>query len=200
MTPKMYSADLLTAVPVTSTPKPKKERSEKQIAAFEKAKATRERKREELESLQTAIAAKAEEDARIAGEAAAALVAKKELAKEKRRAAKEARLGQVTPSVSSSEAPQLVEATASAPRRVKKPRVLDPDEPPKWFQQYIHSVKSEKAAIAKEPTPKRQLKREAESEAQEMWKEPQTRDRVNAEANDQMSRMYSTIFSGRRMF
>ena len=203
MSPKLYVADLLSAEPAEpkaeppAPPAPKKERSAKQIAAWEKAKATREAKAREAQALADEATRKAEEDAKVLRERLEALEAKKEARRAKRLAAKaETALGVQTPSESSA-----AEAVPQAPKRVRRaPAVHDPNEPPKWFKEYVHSVKAEKAQIANEPVPKRQLKRESAEQASELWREPQTRDRVNAEANDQMSRMYSTIFSGRRLY
>lgn len=199
MSPKLYVADLLSAEPAEPKAEPKaeppapKERSAKQIAAWEKAKATREAKAAAAKALVEETARKAEADAKVLQGRQEALEAKKEARRLKRLSAL---LGVQTPSESSA-----AELAPPAPKRVRRtPAVHDPNEPPKWFKEYVHSVKAEKAQIANEPTPKRQLKRESAEQASELWREPQTRDRVNAEANDQMSRMYSTIFSGRRLY
>jgi len=203
MSPKLYVADLLSAEPAEPSAAPvappqtapKKERSAKQIAAWEKAKATREAKAAAAAALVDEAARKAEADAKVLRDRLEALEAKKEARREKRLAAKTHALGHVTPSESSATEPPPPE-----PKRVRRAAVHDPNEPPKWFKEYVHSVKAEKAQIANEPVPKRQLKRESAEHASELWREPQTRDRVNAEANDQMARMYSTIFSGRRLY
>lgn len=206
MTPKLYAADLLSAVAV-GMPEPattptvaavRKERSPAQIAAWEKAKATRAAKAEAAAAAATAAAAAEAAVVERAAAALAAVAAKKEARKVKRAAARVS--GHATPpdsgvSVSDDAGPP----PPPPPTPRKRVRRTDPDVPPKWFQDYVHSVKSEKAVIANESVPKRQLKRESTEQATNMWREPATRDRVNAEANDQMARMYSTIFAGRRL-
>lgn len=210
MTPKLYAADLLSATPVATDeaappaapapPAPKKERTPAQLASFERARAARAAKAAAVAQLQEDIARKAEADNKILADLAAAAEAKKEARRAKRAAAKTTiPTGFVTPSESCGSEPVAATEAPPAPKRKRAAVRINEEEPPKWFKAYIHSVKSEQAVIAKDPIPKRQLKRESGEVASTLWREPETRDRVNAEAHDQMARMYGTIFAGRRL-
>lgn len=198
----LYATNVSDAKKVTKekTPKepaPKKERSEKQIAAFEKAKETRKRKRDEAELLsklaaEEEIAKLAREDAekeaqvkalaeRDAAEAAAKQ-AKKEAAKQKRLQKQLA-----TPPESTESTSPAKEVTVSEPSVSK-------EEPPSWFKKYISGVKLEENHHATPPIAKKVVKQNAEVEAANQWQQGVVRDRVNNEVNQHMHRLYSQIF------
>lgn len=67
-------------------------------------------------------------------------------------------------------------------------------EPPVWFKKYIEGVQREKKMQAGEKVAKKQLKEEAEGLAQKSWEDGLTRDRVNDELDNHMSRMHRMIF------
>lgn len=148
--------------------KEKKPRSDKQIAAFEKAKETRRIKKEEAEKL---ILQK-EQDVLIEQNKQQELFKLKqeklEIQREKRKAKKESL--------------QVVEDV-----------VLD-EEPPKWFKKYMTSVKMEENLIKTDRQPVKKVKLAAEESAHKEWQNGLTRDRVKNEIDGHMNRMYSQIF------
>lgn len=168
--------------PVTKKPK-----SEKQLAALERAREKRRLAKEEQER------AKAEEE-RARFEAAVAKEAKLAAQREKRRLAKQNKLneqGQVAPE----EPPQKGQVV-----KVRRSRLTaaEEGEPPAWFKKYVESVKTEKAKLAEEKKTQKLIKEEAKQEAQEHWDNPPTRSRVTHEVDNHMNRMYSMIFGQRR--
>jgi len=168
--------------------KEKKPRSEKQIAALERAKEARRLKKEQAEKeKQEALEQERlqqEEEERKAAEK----LAKKEAAKEKRRLARLAK----------KEATDVnVEDAAEPP--VKKRKTRETGEPPEWFKKYIHGVKTEQSKSSSEKKSQRILKEEVSEEAKQRWDDSQTRDRVTHEVDNHMNRMYSMIFGQRRM-
>lgn len=178
--------------------KEKKTPSEKQLAALAKAQESRKRKREEAEAAK--VAAENAEKARIAAEEEKkkALEAKKEAAREKRRAKKQ------LPSPAESmdeEIDRAVEAIAPPKKKTKTvPKAtVDESGPPAWFKQYVAGVKKEEAKISHEKKPKKQIQQESEDIAQKNWSDSFTRDRVRNEVDGHMSRMYQMMFAGRRL-
>lgn len=168
--------------------KPKRVLSEKQLAALEKAKETRKRKREE------AIAAKAAEEDAIKKKQEeilakeAELTAKKEAAKEKRRLKRE----------SKEIDKQLDEAVESVVKKPKMEKKVD-ETAPVWFQKYVEGVKKEQARMEKEKKPAKQIQQEASEVAQNKWGDGLVRDRLRNEVDGHMNRMYSMIFGGRSL-
>jgi hypothetical protein len=75
----------------------------------------------------------------------------------------------------------------------------DETEPPKWFKQYVSSVKKEESSLSKDKKPKKMIAEEAEVQASEQWKNGMVRDRVRNEVDGHMNRMYSMIFGARKM-
>jgi hypothetical protein len=187
--------------------KEKKPRSEKQIAALEKAKEARKRKREEIESKKEEIKQKEKEIEEAVDEAVAKKIKKVEKVQES------------TPSITSEEeapvkksrkqakpkqVPQKseVDIVASAPgspvERSKRPAVAeDVHEPPAWFKTFIANTKAEEAKLSKPKKPRKQVRQEAEAMAQHKWQDSHTRDRVNTQADNhmrQMHQLYGQIF------
>jgi hypothetical protein len=88
------------------------------------------------------------------------------------------------------------------PEKVKKPRAprapKADDEPPKWFKSYIMGVKEEQARMSATKIPKKQVRFEADQEANEKWCEPVTRERVNRSVDHHMQSLYSMVFPNRK--
>lgn len=184
--------------------KEKKPRTEKQIAALEKAKAARAAKKAEKEA----------EKAKAAEEAARAPAPLKEPKQRKPRKPK-----------APVEAPQLepIQASSVEPIKEKKPRkrkeptveeqvdkaveqvikpkrvrkVKNPDEPPAWVPKFLEQYVQQRAAASDEKLSKKQIKEEAEHLAQEKWKDGMIRDKVRAEQDNHTNRLFSQMF-GRR--
>lgn len=181
-------------------PAPKKPMSEARLAALEKAKETRKRKREET------LAAKAAEEAEIKAKQdeikakEEEIARKKEEAKEKRRLKREAKKQESTPPASepseSTEPALEIEEKPTKVRKVKMPR--DESIPPAWFQKYVEGVKQEEAKQATATIPKKQVAEQARQVAQSAWEDGLTRDRLQHEVDNHMGRMYSMIFHNRK--
>jgi hypothetical protein len=202
---KLYSAKVDDiAKPVDEeVVKEKKPRTEKQIAALEKAKEARKRKREEIQAKKEEIKEKEKE----IDEAVEHAVAKKSSKQE------------ATPSVTSEEdAPVKKSRKQSNPKKVpQKPEVdvvatapgsaversersnvtEDVHEPPAWFKTFIANTKAEEAKLSKPKKPRKQVRKEAEEMAQHQWQDSHTRDRVQTQADNhmrQMHQLYGQIF------
>ena len=202
---KLYSAKVDDiAKPVDEeVVKEKKPRTEKQIAALEKAKEARKRKREEIQAKKEEIKEKEKE----IDEAVEQAVAKKSSKQE------------ATPSVTSEEdAPVKKSRKQSNPKKVpQKPEVdvvatapgsavgrseksnvnEDVHEPPAWFKTFIANTKVEEAKLSKPKKPRKQVRKEAEEMAQHQWQDSYTRDRVQTQADNhmrQMHQLYGQIF------
>lgn len=164
-------------------PVAKKPKSEKQLAALERAREKRRVAKEEKERL-----AREEEQRQAALEAARE--AKKEAQREKRRAAREAKLLE-----------QGIEPTPQKGQVVKvnrsRPVYKEESEPPAWFKKYVEGVKKEKSKMTDDRKPQKEIREEAQQEAQVRWDDESTRHRVNHEVDNHMNRMYSMIFGKR---
>lgn len=182
---KLYSAKIDDiAKPVAEEPvkevKEKKPRTEKQIAALEKAKEARKRKREEIIAKKEEIKEKEKE----IDEAVEQAVAKKA-----------DKVQEVTPPVESPEPEEVVVEKKS--RKQVNPKRLDEHEPPAWFKTFIANTKAEEAKLSKLKKPRKQVRQEAEEMAQHQWQDSHTRDRVNTQAENhmrQMHQLYGQIF------
>jgi hypothetical protein len=161
----------------------KKERSEKQLAAFEKAKETRRLKKEATDKAKAEANLLKQQQEEAEAAALQAKEEKKMVLKEKRRLSREAKKDPEEP-------------PAKKTRTVK---TQTPDEPPSWFKSYIMGVNTEKSKTAEEKKPQRQLRYESNAQAQTHWKEPLTRNRVTSEVDNHMNKMYSMIFSNRQV-
>lgn len=214
MVAKLYSADLFdNATPVSAAPSEpvaKKPRTEKQIAALEKAKATRLAKKAEKEGLENKSKMEAEANQKAKDEVnekekqkEEAKLAKMVERREKRRLARlEKKTCEASPSESNGDEKPVPLLMASDPlpkakRQRKTKKVVDSNETPAWFQQYLVGVKTEQSKLSNDHKSKKVIKAEAETEANAHWQEPLVRDRVNHEANNHLSRMHSMIFGGR---
>jgi hypothetical protein len=85
------------------------------------------------------------------------------------------------------------------PKKIRTPKVpKSDDEPPKWFKSYIMGVKEEQARMSATRIPKKQVRFEADQEANEKWCEPVTRERVNRSVDHHMQSLYSMVFPNRK--
>jgi hypothetical protein len=177
---------------------PKKQLSEKQVAALQRAKEARQRKKEEAERSAAEAKEKAEQEEEARAAALQAAQEKKEAQKEKRRLAREAKKLQ-TPPDTSADGDSVADIIEEVVNPKKKVRLSDDSSPPTWFKQYVAGVKKEEAKVSKEKKPQRQIAQEAEKVANHQWKDGFTRDRVRTEVDNHMSRMYHMMFGGRRL-
>ena len=176
----------------------KKPKTEKQLAALERARENRKRKREdaekaELEAVEVAKKAVLEKEAE--------LLQKKLEQKEKRRLKKEAKQEAPTPS-SVDEISEVVDGVVEKEVKVRKPKkakVVNPsiEEPPVWFKKYIEGHEIEKNTLSKDKKSVTDIKKESKQVASQAWANDMTRDRVNQERDNHMSRMYSSIFGSK---
>lgn len=181
------TVEIQTSEPeVIETVPPKKQPTEKQLAALAKAQESRKRKREEAEKAKQDLidAEKQKED-------------KKMETKEKRKAKKIQKLSTPPPSLDEEIDRAVEELTVKSSSTSTLKR--DDNEPPSWFKQYVSGVKKEEAKISREKKPKKQIQQEAVEVAQKNWSDSFTRDRVRNEVDGHMSRMYQMMFAGRRM-
>lgn len=190
-------------------PPVKKPKTEKQLAALERARENRKRKREETEAAES----KAVEDAKAAVAAKEAeLVRKKEEQKEKRRLKKEAKAKESStapppPPSTNDEISEAVNREVEnlekevKVRKPKKAKVVNEsvDEPPVWFKKYIEGLAIEKNSLSKDKRSVQEVKKESKQVATQAWGDDMTRDKVNQEKDNHMSRMYSSIFGSKLM-
>lgn len=180
--------------PVEPEVKPKKPRTEKQIAALEKAKEARKRKREEAEKEMEQQIKEIQEKEKEVVAKAIELAEKKRIRSEARKQ-KKLEKKQEQP-VQESE-PSEVEVPK--PKKTKTVKKTNESDPPAWFAKYVEGVRQEEARISNEKKPKKEIKEEAKQKAASSWNDGLTRDRVAAEVDSHMNRLYSMIFSNRRM-
>lgn len=72
------------------------------------------------------------------------------------------------------------------------------DDPPPWFTKFVETVEKEKASIAGEVVPKKELKENAKQIAQDQWADPGVRDRIHSEVDNHQARLFHQIFGGKR--
>jgi phage-related minor tail protein len=189
---------------VVETAPPKRQPTEKQLAALARAQESRKRKREEAESLK--LEAEKLEEQRVMEEQknAETLYLKKEAQKEKRRQSREAKKLATPPDTSADGTDSVEDIIASVleekpvSKKVKTV-VQDHSQPPAWFKQYVAGVKKEESKVSNDKKPQKQIQLEANVVAENQWKDGFTRDRVQNEVDNHMSRMYQMMFSGRRL-
>lgn len=179
----------------------KKPKTEKQLAALERARENRLKKKEEA-LLQKQAEEKAVEDAKKAVLEKEAEIEKKKLERKEKRAAKKAAGSSKEGSVTSAELDKVIEEVAKEenvpkPKKIKKVKPVSDSEPPTWFKKYIEGQHIEKNELAKEKKPVGVVKKESKEVANNAWKDDFTRDRVNQERDNHMARMYSSIFGSK---
>lgn len=178
----------------------KKPKTEKQLAALERARENRKRKREEAELAEKSEQEAVEQAKKAVAEKEAEIEKKKAEQREKRRLKKE-RVQEPTPSADgiSEAVDEAVEVKEVKVRKPKKAKVVTEkiDEPPAWFKKYIEGHEMEKNSLSKEKRPVNEIKKESKQVASQAWADDLTRDRVNQERDNHMSRMYSSIFGSK---
>jgi len=168
------------------TTREKKPRTEKQIAALEKATAARKRKREEADKKeQLEIEAKSEE-LEEANRKLAEVTEKKRLASEKRKATLAAKKAS-SPKAAS---PVKQEATVE----VKK---VEEETPPPWFKKFIQTGIQQRNQVNDVKQPQKSVRIEAKELADQKWSQPKVRDLVNKNMETHYDKMYNQIFCGR---
>jgi hypothetical protein len=178
--------------------KEKKPRTEKQIAALERAKEARALKKE------AALKAKADEEEAISAkkteiDAKAQEIAYKKIQmQEKRKAAREEKKKASGAACSIDKAVDEALAATEVEKPKKKRKVVDPNEPPAWFSKYVEGVKKEEAKVSGTKVSAKQVSEEAKEVATAHWNDGLTRDRVNTEVDNHMNRMYHMMFGVRR--
>ncbi len=161
-------------------PKPKKERTPAQLAAFEKAKATRQRKKEEALTLAKQTEEEIQSKQKEIAAKEAEIAAKKAAMAEKRRLAREAK--KVDKQVD-----ELVDIEQGKPK-------IEEDKPPKWFQKYVEKTRVQEAKDTGLLQHPKEVEKDATKEAQTKWQNGIVRDRVQNEVNHHRSKMYQMIF------
>ena len=199
--------------------KEKKPRTEKQLAALEKAKQARAAKKtgkeEESKKLNEELVKK-EEELKAAEEA---LAAKKTAAAEKRRLKREQKKQEQTPAPSEAgteeipkkkrkvrapkEEPEQADTEAEPeqkkPKRQRVPKIVDPDQPPKWFVGFMEQAKREQVAQSGEKKSMTEIKNEVKDQASKTWNDGYTRDRIQSAQDKHLDNMYSMMFNKRKM-
>lgn len=169
----------------------KKPKTEKQLAALERARENRQRKKEAEKAAKEAEL-KAVEDAKKAVADKEAEIEKKKLERKEKRAAKKVKVEESV----SDELDKVIEEVVK-PKKVRKKKVVDENEPPAWFKKFIEGQHIEKNELSKEKKPPAVIKKESKQAANSAWQDDMTRDRVNQERDNHMARMYSSIFGSR---
>ncbi len=176
--PTAQPIDKQTGKQTEAPPAPKKEKkpaTEKQLAALKKAQETKKRKREE----------------KLAAEPAPEAGPSAPVEKKKR---------QKTVSVETMSTDTRIDHEVEKLQKKRAPRKLkDPADPPKWFVQYVSSVKKEESKLSDVKKPQKVIAEEAGAQAKSSWQNGLVRDRVQNEVDSHMTRIYSMIFGARRM-
>jgi len=169
---------------VTPEPPAKKPPTEKQLAARAKFAENRKKKLEETAAEKLRLEAEVAEKQKEIEAKEAAIAEKKKARAEKRKASKEIDTA-------------VEEALTEEPKPKKVKRVLKRDEsvPPVWFEKFVESAKLEESKIAADKKPAKVVKEEAKVAAQAQWSDGYTRDRVNQQVDNHMSKLYGMIFA-----
>jgi hypothetical protein len=205
MAPSLYAtkiSDLAKPVsekPVSEKPvKEKKPRSEKQIAAFEKAKEARKKTLETKKSFEKSVepesppeTEKTVSEPEVVDEVMVEEEPKSKTKRTKKKCAEEVKLEK-------RQADEVIEPETSKAAKVEVSSQSE-EEPPAWFKSYVIGVKEEQAKLANDKRPKKQVRIEAKEYAQKEWQKPQIRERVNNTNNSHMQKMYSMVFPNRRL-
>lgn len=204
----LYSADIMDVAQKVKSVKEKKPMTAKQLAAIEKKKA-KENVPEKVEEPKVVKVVKKRvkkekpvsvEEPKSLEQALEEALDEEALEEPKKR--KRAPKKKIEEKVEPVPAPAIEESEKPKRKRAKKvsetvKTVKDIEkeaEPPVWFKKYIEGVQREKKMQAGEKVAKKQLKEEAEGLAQKSWEDGLTRDRVNDELDNHMSRMHRMIF------
>jgi len=206
----LYSADIMDVAQKVKSVKEKKPLTAKQLAAIEKRKAKENVPVEEpKEPKEKVVKKRVKKEKPLSVEKPKSLEEAleealeeepKEEPKKRKRAPKKAEPVEPVEPVE----PIEVKEEEEKPKRKRAKKIKETvksihdiekeSEPPVWFKKYIEGVQREKKMQAGEKVAKKQLKVEAEGLAQKSWEDGLTRDRVNDELDNHMSRMHRMIF------
>lgn len=118
----------------------------------------------------------------------AEIAAKKQARAEKRKMKKEEKEIDVA-------VEKALEVEEPKPKKVKRTLKRDESVPPVWFEKFVESAKMEESKIAADKKPAKVVKEEAKAVAQAQWSDGYTRDRVNQQVDNHMSKLYGMIFA-----
>lgn len=202
----------------------KKPVSEKRLLALEKAREKRQQKKLEVEKVKNAEKEKEEallEKKRLASEKRKQTrLAKKSLQEptpsiasepiiEKEKGSEAPINEEAAPKKTRKRKPQpaeddvQVESQAQVEKTVKQPKQKrskpDINAPPKWFTVFMEGAKKEQAIQSGEKKSRADMKAEVQEHATKAWNDGYTRDRIQSEQDKHLVRMYSMMFSGRKL-
>lgn len=175
---------------VTPEPEAKRERkppTEKQLAARAKFAENRKKKLEEQAAEKLRLESEVAEKQKAIEAKEAEIAAKKQARAEKRKAMKEKEIDVAVE--------KAVEEVEPKPKKVKRTLKRDESVPPIWFEKFVESAKMEESKIAADKKPVKMIKEEAKAVAQVQWSDGYTRDRVNQQVDNHMSKLYGMIFT-----
>lgn len=175
---------------VTPEPEVKKEKkppTEKQLAARAKFAENRKKKLEEQAAEKLRLENEVAEKQKAIEAKEAEIAAKKQARAEKRKAMKEKEIDVAVD--------KAVEEVEPKPKKVKRTLKRDESVPPVWFEKFVESAKMEESKIAADKKPAKVVKEEAKAVAQAQWSDGYTRDRVNQQVDNHMSKLYGMIFA-----
>lgn len=176
---------------VTPEPEAKKEKkppTEKQLAARAKFAENRKKKLEEQAAEKLRLEAEVAEKQKAIEAKEAEIAAKKSARAEKRKMKKEEKEIDVA-------VEKAVEEVEPKPKKVRRTVKRDESVPPVWFEKFVESAKMEESKISAEKKPVKQVKEEAKAAAQAQWSDGYTRDRVNQQVDNHMTKLYGMIFA-----
>lgn len=202
----LYSADIMDVAQKVKSVKEKKPLTAKQLAAIEKKKAKEpvEEKVAPVEEPKKVVKKRVKKEKPLSVEEPKSLEAALEEALEeepkKRKRAPKKKDPALECFLEPKPAEEKVEEVEEKPKRKRAKKIKETvksikdiekeAEAPAWFKKYIEGVQREKKMQAGEKVAKKQLKEEAEGLAQKSWEDGLTRDRVNDELDNHMSRMH----------
>lgn len=178
----------VTPEPETKPPRERKPPTEKQLAARAKFAENRKKKIEEAAAEKLRLEAEVAEKQKAIEAKEVEIAAKKQARAEKRKMKKEEKEIDVA-------VEKALEVEEPKPKKVKRTLKRDESVPPVWFERFVESAKMEESKIATEKKPVKQIKEEAKEVAKAQWSDGYTRDRVNAQVDNHMGKLYSMIFA-----
>ena len=189
---KAEEASQVQEVTPAVTPEPevkaKKPPTEKQLAARAKFAENRKKKLEEQAAEKLRLETEVAEKQKAIEAKEAEIAAKKQARAEKRKMKKEEKEIDVA-------VEKAVEEVEPKPKKVRRTVKRDESVPPVWFERFVESAKMEESKITAEKKPVKQIKEEAKEVAKAQWQDGYTRDRVNAQVDNHMGKLYSMIFA-----
>lgn len=174
--------------------KAKKPPTEKQLAARAKFAENRKKKLEEQAAEKLRLEKEVEEKQKSIADAEAVKEEKKKKRAESRVEKRKAKEIEVAVDEAVAEPKEIEVAVKAKKQRAIKPK-RDDSVPPAWFEKFVESAKMEESKIAADKKPTKQVKEEAKAVAQAQWQDGFTRDRVNQQVDNHMSKLYSMIFA-----